>query len=100
MLMYRQLTQRRCGLLCIVSGKDAGKTTVIVRALCGLKSAGAAFRSHLANCIESLGYESCKADPDLWLKSDFGPEDGCRITPLYCVMWMTFYVSFTMQMPC
>ena len=29
-------------------GKDAGKTTVIVRASYGLKLAGAAFRSHLA----------------------------------------------------
>ena len=46
-------------------GKDAGKTAVIVRALYGLKSAGAAFRSHLAKCIESIGYQSCKADPDL-----------------------------------
>ena len=47
--------------------KDAGKTAVIVRASYGLKSAGAAFRSHLAQCMESLGYESCKADPDLWI---------------------------------
>ena len=78
MLMYRQLTQRRCGLLCIVSGKDAGKTTVIVRALCGLKSAGAAFRSHLANCIELLGYQSYKIDPDLWLKPEIRPEDGVK----------------------
>ena len=47
-------------------GKDARKTAVIVRALYGLKSAGAAFRSHLARCMESLGYQSCKADPDSW----------------------------------
>jgi hypothetical protein len=29
-------------------GDDAGKRALIVRALCGLKSAGAAFRNHLA----------------------------------------------------
>ena len=46
-------------------GKDARKTAVIVKALYGLKSAGAAFRSHLAKGLESFGYESCKADPDL-----------------------------------
>ena len=46
-------------------GKDMGKTAVIVRALYDLKSAGAAFRSHLAKCMESMGYPSCKADPDL-----------------------------------
>ena len=44
---------------------DARKTIVIVRVLYGLKSAGAAFRSHLSKCMESLGYQSCKADPDL-----------------------------------
>ena len=33
-------------------GKDAGKTAVIVRTLYGLKSAGAAFRSHLTRCME------------------------------------------------
>ena len=43
-------------------GKDARKTAVIVRALYGLKSAGGAFRSHLARCMEALGYQSCKAD--------------------------------------
>ena len=59
-------------------GKDARKTTVIVRALYGLKSAGAAFRRHLARCMESLGYESCKADPDLWLKPEIRPEDGAK----------------------
>ena len=59
-------------------GKDAGKTAVIFRALYGLKSAGAAFRSHLARCMESLEYQSCKADLDLWLKEEIKPEDGVK----------------------
>ena len=74
-------------------GKDAGKTAVIVRALYGLKSAGAAFRSHLARCMESMGYQSCKADPDLWLKSEIRPEDGvkyysyilCYVDDILCI---------------
>ena len=45
-------------------GKDARKTAVIDRAIYGLKSAVAAFRSHLTKCMGSLGHESCKADPD------------------------------------
>ena len=49
---------------------------VIVRALYGLKSAGTAFRCHLAKCIESLGYQSCKTDLDLWLIPEIKPEDG------------------------
>jgi hypothetical protein len=46
-------------------GNDCGNTTIIVRALYGLKSAGAAFRTHLASIMPQLGYTSCKADPDL-----------------------------------
>ena len=59
-------------------GKDTRKTAMIVRALYGLKLAGAAFRSHHAKCMESLGYQSCKADPDLWLKSETRPEDEVK----------------------
>ena len=46
-------------------GKDVKKTAVVVRASYCLNPAGAAFRSHLARCVELLGYEFCKADPDL-----------------------------------
>ena len=49
-------------------GEDKGKTAVIIRALYGTKTAGASFRNHLADCMLYLGYESCKADPDVWLK--------------------------------
>jgi hypothetical protein len=36
-------------------GDDAGKCALIVRSLYGLKSAGAAFRNHLAECMKHLG---------------------------------------------
>ena len=36
-------------------GDDAGKLAIIVRALYGLKSAGASFRNHLADCMRHLG---------------------------------------------
>jgi hypothetical protein len=36
-------------------GDDAGKRALIVRALYGLKSAGAAFRNHLAECMKYVG---------------------------------------------
>ena len=38
-------------------GSDAGKKAIIVRALYGLKSSGAAFRAHLADCMKHLGYK-------------------------------------------
>ncbi|KAL7458156.1 hypothetical protein ACHAXS_000419 [Conticribra weissflogii] len=34
----------------------------------GLKSAGQSFCAHLADCMYSLGYKSCLADPNLWYK--------------------------------
>ena len=66
--------------------KDARKTSVIGSALYGLKSAGAAFRSHLAKCMESLGYQSCKANPDLWLKPEIRSEEGvCFVDDILCI---------------
>ena len=58
--------------------KDIGKTAVIVSVLYGLKSAGTAFGSHLARCMESLGNESCNADPNLLLKPEIRPDDGVK----------------------
>ena len=49
-------------------GEDAGKTAIIVRAIYGTKSSGAAFRNHLADCMEMMGYTSCMADRDVWMK--------------------------------
>ena len=57
-------------------GEDAGKKAIIVRALYGLKSAGASFRHHLADCMKHLGYTPCLADPDLWMKPEVRPDDG------------------------
>jgi hypothetical protein len=49
-------------------GSCAGERVVIVRALYGLKSAGAAWRAHLASSLISIGYKSCLADPDVWYR--------------------------------
>jgi hypothetical protein len=42
-----------------------GRAVLIVRALYGLKSSGAAWRAHLADTLRQLGYKSCLADPDV-----------------------------------
>jgi hypothetical protein len=59
-------------------GLDSGKSAVIVRALYGLKKAGAAFWAHLASFMCQMGYTSCNADPDMWLKAVTRPEDNVR----------------------
>jgi hypothetical protein len=40
----------------------------MVRSLYGLKSAGAAFCSSLAQILQDIGYTSTKADPNVWLR--------------------------------
>jgi hypothetical protein len=55
-------------------GDDAGKRALIVRAMYGLKSAGAAFRNHLAECMKHLGWHPCRVD--LWMKAETRPDDG------------------------
>ncbi|KAI2495111.1 Reverse transcriptase (RNA-dependent DNA polymerase) [Fragilaria crotonensis] len=68
-------------------GSEAGKRALIVRALYGLKSAGASFRNHLADCMRHLGWTSCIADPDVWLKPEIRPEDGYKYYA-YCLLYV------------
>jgi hypothetical protein len=51
-----------------------GRNVLIVRALYGLKSSGAAWRSHLANTLQHLGFTSSLADPDVWYRSAVKPD--------------------------
>ncbi len=59
-------------------GSDAGKPAIVVRALYGLKSAGASFCNHLADCMKHLGFTPCLADPDLWMRAEVRPCDGFK----------------------
>jgi len=67
-------------------GADAGKRAIIVRALYGLGSSGMSFTAHLASCMKHMGYQPCRADPDLWLKEDIHPDGEAyyRYILLYC----------------
>jgi hypothetical protein len=53
-----------------------GKRAVVIRALYGLKSAGASFRNHLARCMRDLLWEPCEADPDVWMRPAVRESDG------------------------
>lgn len=48
--------------------EHVGKVALIRRALYGGKSSGADFWKHLRNLMEHLGFNSCKADPDIWMR--------------------------------
>jgi hypothetical protein len=51
-----------------------GTPVIIVRALYGLKSSGARWRDHLAATLREAGYQSCYADPDVWMKPNTKPD--------------------------
>ena len=44
------------------------KNTLEKRALCGGKAAGRDLRNHLRSFVKFLGFESCLADPDVWMR--------------------------------
>ena len=50
-------------------GSDKGKIMIIVRALYGLKTSGAAFRALLAETLNDLNYIPSKADPDVYMRA-------------------------------
>jgi hypothetical protein len=47
----------------------AGLAMIIKKALYGLKSSGAAFRAHLAETLDAMGYKPSYADPGVWLRT-------------------------------
>ena len=54
-------------------GNKAGRTVLIVRALYGLKTSGAAFHAHLAQSLRDLGYLPSPADNDVWIRAAVKP---------------------------
>ena len=48
--------------------ENVGKHVLIKCALYGGKVAGRDFWHHLRSCMRHLGFESCLADPDVWMR--------------------------------
>ena len=48
--------------------ENVGKIALIVRALYGGKSAGADYWRHVRKAMQEIGFASCRADPDVWLR--------------------------------
>ena len=47
-------------------GSEQGSITFVRKALYGLKSSGAAFRTHLAETLHDISFRPTRADPDVW----------------------------------
>lgn len=54
-------------------GSENGSVMLIVRALYGLKSSGAAWRAKLADSLKDIGYKPTEADPDVYIKQGTKP---------------------------
>ena len=54
-----------------------GPLFMVTRALYGLKSSGAAFRTFLADHLHDIGYRPSIDDPDVWMRPGLNP-DGFR----------------------
>ena len=50
-----------------------GRVAIIRRALYGGKSAGSDYWKHMRTCMTHLGFESCKADQDVWMRKATHP---------------------------
>jgi hypothetical protein len=55
-------------------GSSQGHFVLVVRALYGLKTSGAAFRSKLADDLRSFGYIASLSDNDVYLKKRYHPK--------------------------
>jgi hypothetical protein len=55
-------------------GSEAGLPMIIKKTLYGLKSSGAAFRAHLVETLDAMGYKPSYADPDVWLRPAVKPD--------------------------
>ena len=55
-------------------GELEGKVLIVKKALYGLRSSSAAFRSFLAETLDNMGFKSSEADPDVWLRPAIKPD--------------------------
>jgi Reverse transcriptase (RNA-dependent DNA polymerase) len=51
-------------------GALEGHILLIHKALYGLRSSGARWHDKFADCLRDLGFQPCKAEPDIWLRKN------------------------------
>jgi len=49
-------------------GDREGHILVIYKALYGLRSSGARWHDRFSDCLRDMGFQPCKAEPDIWLR--------------------------------
>jgi hypothetical protein len=54
---------------CLECSDDNGKVSIVMRAFFGLKNAGVSWRLSLVEVLVNIGFQSMKADLDVWICS-------------------------------
>jgi len=73
-------TNEKIAIICELEfgARYEGRSTKMVRAQCGLKGSGQAWRSHPAKVLlddENIGFWMCKADNDVWCRPALKPDE-------------------------
>ena len=64
-------------------GEYAGCVVLIVKALYGLKSSGAAWHAHLSERLRAMKFTPSRADPDIWMR-EVTRDDGTQYYEYIC----------------
>ena len=67
---------------------------IIARALYGLKSSGASWRTKIAETLMSLGYKSSEEDADVWMKRYFKPNGDPYYKYMLCYVDDLLHIGF------
>ena len=49
-------------------GDLEGHTLIIFKALYGLRTSGLRWHERFADCLQDMGFQPCKAEPDIWMR--------------------------------
>jgi hypothetical protein len=55
-------------------GPNEGRQALIIRALNGMASSGARYRAHCAQVLRDMGFVSCHANQDVWMRAATKPD--------------------------
>jgi len=80
-------------------GELEGRTLIVQKALYGLKSSGAAFRSFLAETLDDIGFKSSIADPDVWMRAATKPDGEAYYEYILCYVDDILCISHDAERP-
>jgi hypothetical protein len=79
-------------------GQDkVNRPVIVTRALYGLRSSGARWRDHMASKLRDAGFQSCLADPDVWMKPGVKPDGSTYWQYVLCYVDDVLVISHEPQ---